>query len=183
MTRVCSIAGCPSPHAARGACKDHYNDWYSGKIELPDPTEIRTHYSDPEECFAARTKRVGDHLIWTGPLSCGQGRISVGGRQIVVRRYAWMREHGPIPAGRAVRLTCDRRDCVSVEHMTAPHWGQAPAAVLSVPDNADEPLPISVNPIDGGYVAEVGDVYREVFPTFALAAAGAMEASARHMED
>lgn len=74
MTRYCSIAGCPSPHAARGACKDHYNDWYSGKIELPDPTEVRTHYSDPEECFAARTKRVGDHLIWTGPpeLRAGQ---------------------------------------------------------------------------------------------------------------
>lgn len=180
-TKACLMAGCIDDHAARGVCKNHYNDWYAGRIELPLGAELAGYFTDPEDAFAARTRRVGDHLLWTGPTATGGGgRISVGGKQTTVRRYVWEREHGPLPRGRVVRVTCDQPACVELAHIRVPRWGQGPGTALPVPEEVDEALPISVTPLGDAYLAVVGEVYREVFPTFALAATGAMQASARH---
>lgn len=84
-----------------------------------DPLGGRRTLSTPEEAFAARTERRGDCLIWTGSKdSGGYGQLSIGGRLQRSHRYAWEREHGPIPEGVLIdhRYHCDPA-CCEVSHL------------------------------------------------------------------
>jgi hypothetical protein len=55
---------------------------------------------------------------WIGAkTSSGYGHLSVDGATIKAHRYAWEREHGPIPDGLLVCHTCDNRLCVRLSHL------------------------------------------------------------------
>src|SRR5699024_11195410 len=86
-----------------------------------DPLAGNTKYTDPEEAFLARTEPiVGEpaHIIWTGATdSSGYGQLVAYGRKVAAHRYAWEREHGPIPDGREVDHKCWERSCVNVAHL------------------------------------------------------------------
>lgn len=77
-------------------------------------------HATPEESFAARTERRGDCLIWTGWTNVGgYGTVCIGDQKdMLVHRYAWEREHGPIPEGVMIdhRYHCDKA-CCEVTHL------------------------------------------------------------------
>lgn len=115
--KTCTIAGCESKHYARGWCDMHYRRWK----RHGDPLGGGERYATPEEAFEARTEPlVGDpaHLIWTGSTDGnGYGQLSVNGRLVLAHRYAYEREHGPIPDGKVIDHMCWERSCVNVDHL------------------------------------------------------------------
>lgn len=114
----CAIPTCQSPAKARGWCAMHYQKW----SRYGDP-EHRTNprYFTPEESFAARTKRQGDCLIWTGcTYGDGYGKISSGPNQSMpVHRWAYEKAHGPIPESMKVDHRCHTPLCCNPEHLRA----------------------------------------------------------------
>ena len=116
-TGPCSIDDCDKPSKARGWCGMHYERWR----EHGSPLGGGAKYATPEEAFLARTEPiVGDpaHLLWTGYTdSDGYGALSVNGRMVLAHRYAWTRDHGPIPDGMTIDHVCFERSCVNTEHL------------------------------------------------------------------
>lgn len=65
---------------------------------------------------------TGCFLWMAGEARGGYGKFSVGTgaskRTHIAHRWAWEREHGPVPTGKVVRhLVCDNRLCVNVAHL------------------------------------------------------------------
>jgi len=111
---ACSIDYCTRRRVARGWCNLHWRRWR----KHGDPEGGGRHYSSPEESFVARTERIGDCLVWTGSRNGdGYGTISWGGSNRGAHRYAWEREHGPIPEGMKVDHKCWNRACVEISHL------------------------------------------------------------------
>ena len=111
---TCSIEGCATPAHSRTWCQKHYAKW----SKYGDPLAGASHYSSPEESFAARTSRRGDCLEWTGAIgSGGYGNIRVDGVNTLAHRYAWERVNGPIPEGMFLDHICYNRACVKVDHL------------------------------------------------------------------
>ena len=72
------------------------------------------------ERFAARVAEGPDgHLLWTGHTNArGYGLIHDGGRQVAAHRVAWQLARGRRPPrGMVVAHTCDRPECVAIEHL------------------------------------------------------------------
>lgn len=114
--KICKIEGCTNNgRITRGMCNSHYQRW----LRHGDPLAGGKRFNTPEESFAARTEWQGDCLIWTGGLNAyGYGVIIVERKSVGAHRYAWEREHGPIPEGYRVdhKDHCDTR-CVNVKHL------------------------------------------------------------------
>lgn len=111
--RTCSMPECTGTVHARGWCNKHYTRWK----KHGDPERVIT-YRDTDECLAARTIRDGYCLVWTGLKNqFGYGRVRHNGRFVMVHRYVWEREHGPIPDGKFIDHMCWNRACVNVSHM------------------------------------------------------------------
>jgi hypothetical protein len=57
-------------------------------------------------------------LEWTGgTVKGGYGRTRRGGKAVLIHRWAWEQEHGPIPPGMKVLHHCDNPPCYEVEHL------------------------------------------------------------------
>lgn len=111
----CSIDGCENGVLARGWCSMH---WQRNR-KHGDPLALRRH-TDPEAAFLARTEPLvwSSCIVWTGALNGGgYGRIWIGGRYVGAHRYAWEREHGPVPDGMFLDHRCYERSCVNVDHL------------------------------------------------------------------
>jgi hypothetical protein len=65
----------------------------------------------------SRTVEDGDCLRWTGYTFGGHPGGTVDRRKVLIRRALWESEHGPIPAGRIIRCTCETPRCVAIEHL------------------------------------------------------------------
>lgn len=115
--KTCSIDGCEKPSHARGLCSMHYTRWQ----RHGDPLAGNTKYTDPEEAFLARAEPiVGEpaHIIWTGATNGdGYGVLRVNGRLVPAHRFAWEREHGPIPDAMFIDHMCFERLCCNVDHL------------------------------------------------------------------
>ena len=73
-----------------------------------------------EERFLAKTCYVGDCIVWTGCTDRdGYGRFHLGPDKpkVLVHRYAWERDHGPIPNGLVVDHLCRVTRCINVAHL------------------------------------------------------------------
>ena len=115
-TRRCSLDGCRDFVHARNLCSRHYRRLlHHGSPLAGGPT----HYPDPEDAFAARTKHRGECLIWTGgKTSGGYGVMCVSGKVVGAHVYAWTRSGRELRAGYLIdhRDHCDPA-CVEVEHL------------------------------------------------------------------
>ena len=110
----CVSDGCARKHYGRGWCGMHYQRWAKHGDPLAGPTVHRS----PEEAFAARTEWDGGCLVWTGMRAPGgYGALRAEGRMVLVHRYAWERENGPIPEGMQVDHKCWNKACANVEHL------------------------------------------------------------------
>ena len=111
---TCSVEECATTAYSQGWCRRHHARWK----KHGDPEGGTTHYSSPDDAFAARTEWVGDCLVWTaGKCGGGYGNIRVEGRMVPAHRYSWTRENGPIPDGMWIDHTCFNRACVNVGHL------------------------------------------------------------------
>lgn len=72
----------------------------------------------PAEKLAARQRREGNCIVWTGAIGAGgYGAISIGGRAHPVHRIAWELENEPIPKGMVVDHRCNNRACFKLSHL------------------------------------------------------------------
>jgi hypothetical protein len=70
---------------------------------------------DPDIRFERYTKKTERCWLWTGAVCRdGYGCFNVDGRSFKAHRWAWIRAHGPIPAGLVVMHRCDN-------HAPRPH--------------------------------------------------------------
>ena len=112
---LCKVDACPKPVRAKGWCQAHYLRHLRHGSPLAGG-EPRHH--DPEDAFAARVAWDGEHLVWIGAVDGrGYGHMTIGGRSLRAHRYAWEREHGPIPDGAHVDHACWVRTCVLSDHL------------------------------------------------------------------
>ena len=115
--KTCSIEDCENGgKLRRGWCNKHYQRWRAHG----DPLAGGTWYATPEEAFLARTEPLlwSGCIIWTGTLDRGgYGKLRVNGRMVKAHRYAWEREHGPIPDGMFIDHRCWQPSCVNVDHL------------------------------------------------------------------
>lgn len=72
----------------------------------------------PAEKLAARQKKEGNCIVWTGAIRAGgYGAINIGGTMRRVHRIAWELENGSIPKGMVVDHVCNNRACFKVSHL------------------------------------------------------------------
>lgn len=153
----CSIGGCEKPTRTRSWCGMHYRRW---RVH-GDPLNPGKHalYETPEESFLARTEPiVGDPgcIIWTGALTRdGYGHIRVNGRKVMAHRWAWEREHGPIPDGMFIDHTCWQRSCVNPEHLRLATISQNNANRSGARKGRVHDLPRGVYRNGRGYCAQI----------------------------
>ncbi len=74
----------------------------------------------PDQRFDRRIAQSGDCRVWTGPVaSSGYGNFWFEGKYIGAHVYAWIRGHGPLKPGEAVRHgPCHNRLCCREDHLT-----------------------------------------------------------------
>ena len=151
---TCSIDGCERKHDARGYCGVHY-----GRLRAHgDPMKVvrSARYRSPEESFLARTEPLlwSSCIVWTGNLnSAGYGQLRVNGRLVKAHRYAWEREHGPIPDGMFIDHICHERSCVNVAHLRLATPQQNSQNLSGAQSGRD--LPRGVTRSGRGYAARV----------------------------
>ena len=148
---TCTIGDCEKEHFARGWCSMHYFRWH----RHGDPLATLT-YANPEEAFLARTEPLvwSGCIVWTGALGRGgYGMLHVNGRRVLAHRYAYEREHGPIPDGMFIDHMCFERACVNPEHLRLATRSQNSANRSGATRGRD--LPRGVTPSGRGYKAEV----------------------------
>lgn len=115
---ICTIDGCGKTRKARGWCSGHYARWQkTGDTRPGEPLMDRI--ADPYQAFAARTKRQGRCLIWTGAKVRGYGTLTADGRTEYVHRWIYEQTHGPIPSGAIIDHICQISACVEVTHLRA----------------------------------------------------------------
>ena len=55
----------------------------------------------------------GGCMVWQGGHNNGHPSVRINGETKLLRRLLWEREHGDIPTGLVVRMTCGTRSCVN----------------------------------------------------------------------
>ena len=153
--KTCSVEDCEKGgQLRRGWCKSHYGRWQ----RHGDP--LGAAYRGPEATFLAMTEPiVGDPgcIIWTGATnSKGYGSLSVNGRMVLAHRYAYEREHGPIPDAMFIDHTCWNRACCNVEHLRLATRQENGANRSGAQKGRVHDLPRGVTPNGRGYQAQVG---------------------------
>ena len=152
--KTCSIDGCEKEHVARGFCSMHWQRWR----EHGDPLGGNERFATPEEAFLARTEPLlwSGCVVWTGGVDGGgYGRLRVNGRMVSAHRWAWEREHGPIPDGMFIDHTCWERSCVNPEHLRLATRSQNNAYLSGARSGRKHDLPRGVTPNRRGYSARV----------------------------
>lgn len=123
--RTCSVNDCQDDHHARGFCCSHYARWR----RHGDPHEGGPHrivgdddarfdsYVETDGPVPEERPDLGPCHLWTGALSHGYGYIRIGDRPMPAHRYAWEREHGPVPDGLELDHLCRTPACVRPSHL------------------------------------------------------------------
>lgn len=102
--------------------------WYTGEVSPERP--LSRYSKDAEARYAQLADRAGpipDHRpdlgpcwIWTGTtVGGGYGRMSVGGREMLVHRWAYERFVGPVPDRYDLDHLCCNKSCVNTAHLEA----------------------------------------------------------------
>lgn len=84
------------------------------------PKGVYSRSLTPDERFDQRIVRSGECYVWNGPVaSSGYGNFWFEGKYIGAHVYAWIRSHGPMKPGEAVRHgPCHNKLCCREDHLT-----------------------------------------------------------------
>jgi HNH endonuclease len=126
MKTDCLVKDCARPAEARALCHAHYMRlWFTGDVRAD--SALRPYSRDPEYRFFNRVDRngptpiarpeLGPCWVWTGPRTKGYGRMSVGGKEQYVHRWAYERFVGQLPDGLDVDHLCRNPSCVNFAHL------------------------------------------------------------------
>lgn len=173
----CQIDGCEKGgRRVRGWCEMHYARWRNHGDPLNPGAHAR--HLDPEESFTARVAWDGNCLVWIGGDSGnGYGRVFVDGRHEGAHRFAYRREHGPIPEGMEVDHICHNRACCLPAHLrlaTREQNMRNQSGASRVSSTGTR----GVFPHGRGYRVVVAGVRYGTYPTIELAAIAAKNARA-----
>lgn len=111
---------CLSCNVAKGATwRDHRPDAGAYQPALPLKAAKEPRPTTLTGRVAAKTRREGDCLIWTGATSKGRPMMNVDGNTTTAQRAVYEAHHGPIPEGQRVYGTCSNAPaCVALHHLT-----------------------------------------------------------------
>ena len=115
--RTCTIGECEKPLRCRGMCETHYSNMrkHGTPYAPPRPRGPRVPVAD---VIAARSRREGDCLIWTGGTDRkGYGELRTGGKTKKAHRLVWEIQNGEIPDGIMLDHICHNKACIEVRHL------------------------------------------------------------------
>lgn len=134
QNNACGIEQCEKPrYYLKEWCIMHYRRWQRNG----DPEARQVYRGDPAGSIAARSKREGECLIWTGAMSDdGYGIMKVKGKTRQAHLVAWDLANGPIPEGMQIDHICYNRACLEPKHLRlATHsqnqWNQSGSTAAS----------------------------------------------------
>ncbi len=120
--KTCEFEGCGRKVQANGLCHSHYEQKRLTGTVVPLYQTRRPNGSIPRirtvelPCAVAGLK--GPCRVFEGSKhSQGYGQINIANRPILVHRYVWEREKGPIPPGMEIDHQCRNRACCNVDHL------------------------------------------------------------------
>lgn len=109
----CEVVGCGTPIKANGLCSKHYQ-----RSHKHGSTNEPVRRSDADRFRAFVDSSNGPCWSWKGAkMPSGRGVFSIGGRNILAYRAAWLLFHGPIPHGLLVCHKCDNPECANPDHL------------------------------------------------------------------
>ncbi len=121
---VCTFPDCGRPrNSAIGLCGGHLLQQKAGKPLVPLRPQIkrRTPGTLPdiryEEAPCPNPNLEGPCHIYIGTKKKGYCFVCFNGRNVLVHRYVWERDVGPIPPGMNCDHQCRIRSCCSVKHL------------------------------------------------------------------
>lgn len=112
--KACSFPGCTLAYRAKGWCSTHYKQAIQGAVR-PVITRL-----SPIERLWRRVRRTDTCWLWEGATSKkGYGCIRVDGEFVYTHVLVFTHFHGPLLPGKEVTHSCDVRNCVRPEHLSA----------------------------------------------------------------
>lgn len=122
VSRKCTFPGCDRRFQAKGYCKAHHWQMMRGRGMTPINATRRPAGSPPRiitDEVACSIPGISGHChVFRGAkTSAGYGEVSVGGKPILVHRYVWELEFGPIPSGFEIDHQCRNRACTNTDHL------------------------------------------------------------------
>lgn len=121
--RFCSFPACGRPYRCRGFCNGHYQQHFAGK-EMYAMYETQRPYGSPpriicDEVQCPNRDLIGPCHVFRGHKNRGgYGHVKLSGTKLVlVHRYCWEREIGPIPDKLVIDHQCRNRACCNVDHL------------------------------------------------------------------
>ena len=118
--RICDVSGCGRIHKGHGLCHAHLRR-KNGKCKGP---VRRAPWSVPriiyDEVACAVPGLTGPcHVFQGAKQSNGYGSICVQGKTMLVHRYVWELQNGPVPLGRELDHRCGVKACCNPAHLRA----------------------------------------------------------------
>lgn len=117
--KTCSFSGCGRPHAAKGFCKSHYNQFLkTGVVKdlSPAPRTAATR----DQAFWSRVSVGAECWEWTGGKAVsGHAVFSYNGVRVMAYRYSYEQATGEDITGKVIDHLCHNPACVNPSHLRA----------------------------------------------------------------
>ena len=113
--KQCIVEGCADRVKACKLCSKHLSQKYRhGAVNVYSLRKNPSH----ETRILARVIRSDGCWSWIlGHTTEGYARTSIGGKMVLVHRWMYERERGPIPQGMECDHLCRNRGCVNPNHI------------------------------------------------------------------
>lgn len=117
---LCSFANCGRKKLAKDLCSSHYYQKHVAKTDLKPI--LRSKGSLPiiefDEMRCPRNDLKGSCRIFRGCKRANvYGTVSFHGKKMLVHRYVWERDVGPIPQGMVMDHRCMVPACINIDHL------------------------------------------------------------------
>ncbi len=120
-TKICSFEGCGRLVNGKGLCRTHLRHKRANKKLVPAFSTKRANGTPPriicDEVTQPNPELEGPCYVFRRAREGWYGLVRIAGKHVLVHRYCWEREVGPIPAGMVMDHKCRNRACCNVDHL------------------------------------------------------------------